>query len=122
MTSAPDAFSSATSLPVRPKPPAEFSPLRTVRWGSTSFLRGGRRALTASRPGEPTTSATKRIRKSSALMRPAAYGVHLRPREADGLGKPARPERATTARTERSLHDAQGEHGCEGEGSCCQAS
>src|SRR5215831_2201755 len=35
-----------------------------TRSGSSSFLRPGRSALTASRPGWPTTSATKRILKS----------------------------------------------------------
>src|SRR5713226_1022634 len=66
MTSAPAARSSATSLAVRPKPPAAFSPLRIVRSASSSRFSPGRIALTASRPGWPTTSATKRMRKSSA--------------------------------------------------------
>src|SRR5712691_13315876 len=67
MISAPADFSSATSLAVRPKPPAAFSPLRMVRWGWSSRLSGGRIAFTASRPGEPTTSATNRMRKSLTL-------------------------------------------------------
>src|SRR5229473_802105 len=69
MTSAPAARSSATSLAVRPKPPAAFSPLRMVRSASSSRFSPGRIALTASRPGWPTTSATNRMRKSSATTR-----------------------------------------------------
>src|SRR6266480_7112249 len=44
-----------------------FSPLTTVRSGVSSRFSPGRIALTASRPGCPTTSATNRIRNSSEL-------------------------------------------------------
>src|SRR6476646_3233521 len=78
-----------------PNPPAEFSPLRMVRWGSTSFLSPGRMALTASRPGEPTTSATNRIRKSSATS-PKGYRLD----DPEGAGRSVIPPR----RSARPVH------------------
>src|SRR6266852_7535608 len=69
MTSAPAAFSSEASLAVSPKPPAAFSPLRIVTSASSSRFKPGRMALTASRPGWPTTSATNKMRKSSELTK-----------------------------------------------------
>src|SRR5258706_8020079 len=75
-----------------PNPPAEFSPFRTVRCGSTSSLSPGRIALTASRPGEPTTSATKRMRKSSAIAKVYVFRIVAWPPTEDWID-PAVPHR-----------------------------
>src|SRR5438552_14534264 len=60
MTSAPASWISRAISPVRPAPPAAFSPLRITRSTLCSRLIAGSSAATAWRPGLPTTSPTKR--------------------------------------------------------------
>src|SRR5437764_442583 len=62
MTSAPASWISRAISPVRPAPPAAFSPLRITRSTLCSRLIAGRSAATAWRPGLPTTSDEARNR------------------------------------------------------------
>src|SRR4029077_20092586 len=60
MTSAHASWISRAISPVRPAPPAAFSPLTITRSIFRSRFTAGTSAATAWRPGFPTTSPTKR--------------------------------------------------------------
>src|SRR6266508_1067695 len=68
MTSAPASCNSFAIFAVSPAPPAAFSPFTIVKSMRCSSRSKGRSAATASRPGRPTTSPTKRILTSRETL------------------------------------------------------
>src|SRR5437899_4941876 len=59
-TETPARKRSIVILPVMPRPPAAFSPLTTIKSTPCCSLSSGSPAMTALRPGSPTTSPRKR--------------------------------------------------------------
>src|ERR1700736_2188430 len=60
MTETPARRRSIVIFPVMPRPPAAFSPLTTIKSAPYCAFSSGSRAMTALRPGSPTTSPRKR--------------------------------------------------------------
>src|SRR5206468_8505026 len=59
-TETPARKRSIVILPVMPRPPAAFSPFTTIKSTSCCSFNSGSRAMSALRPGSPTTSPRKR--------------------------------------------------------------
>ena len=92
IASAPAASSRSASRGVSPAPSATFSPLTTQKSTASSSLSAGSRSSTAARPGEPKTSARKRIFRESRAWRPGAL------RSPRGCRRPGVRARAPGAR------------------------